>query len=65
MICMQRYEIKPKSEVIDQQIDAASAWENKGTTAVRGMTYEQGVLMALRWVIGDDDALPIEGEPEE
>lgn len=35
----------------------AARYENKWP----GMTYEQGVAMALDWVLGDEDDDPTEG----
>lgn len=47
-------------EEIDQQIDKANKHVHNGSTAVHGMTYEEGVAYALGWVIGDSDDKPIE-----
>ena len=49
-------------EEIEEQIDKATEWINKGQTAVSGMTYEEGVRSALDWAIGNMDEKPIEKE---
>jgi hypothetical protein len=46
-------------EVRDMQNDAED-WIAQGETDVSGMTYEEGVSYALRWVLGDSDDKPIE-----
>ena len=38
----------------------AQAWITIGKTDVPGMTYEEGVSYALRWVLGEDNESPIE-----
>lgn len=60
-----RYAVKPSNEDIDNQLNTANAWEEKGGSATPGMTYEQGVKAGIEWVIGDKEEMPIEEEPEE
>lgn len=45
---------------IQQQIGEASVFIVKNTTDVSGMTYEEGVDAALRWVLEETNDLPIE-----
>jgi hypothetical protein len=47
---------------IEQQLFKAQTWAFMDATDVSGLTYEQGVEAALRWVLGDDDVEPIENE---
>ncbi len=54
------YKIKRSEEEIDNTLNSAIAWEEKGQTAVRGMTYEQGVIAAIRWITGEIEDRPIE-----
>ena len=46
----------PSDEEIQEQIDAASDHDR---SLWRGMTYEDGVMAALRWVLGDEDQPPM------
>lgn len=61
---MSSYAIARSGEDVDEQLDRAVAWEEKGETAVHGMTYEQGVLAGIRWVVGDTEDIPVESGPE-
>lgn len=45
---------------IDDQINTAC--ERPGLSLWPGMTYEQGVDAALRWVTGESDDRPMEDE---
>lgn len=58
------YEVKRTNKEIDDQLNLANAWEEKGGTAVRGMSFEQGVKMGIDWVLGDQADAPIEEGPE-
>lgn len=58
------YEVKRTNKEIDDQLNLANAWEEKGGSSVRGMSYEQGVKAGIDWVLGDIDHLPIEDRPE-
>lgn len=53
------------SREIDKQLAKAQAWTSMGNTDVSGMTYEEGVEAALRWVLGEEDSEPIENEFKE
>ena len=55
---------RPNDDQINDQIDLAGHSIEKGTTAVPGMTYEDGVDAALRWAMGDSDDAPMDGIPE-
>ena len=55
------------SKEIENQLVKAQEWALNRQTAVGGMTYEDGVESALKWVLGEEDAEPIEtdfGEEE-
>lgn len=56
--------MRPQKE-IEEMMDKAGLWTDEGATAVRGMTYEEGVANALRWALGDSDDDPIEEEYDE
>lgn len=45
-----------------EQLNAAEEQMMKGGTKWSGMTYEQGVANAIRWMVGDDDTPPMEDE---
>jgi hypothetical protein len=47
---------------IEKELYKAQGWTHTESTDVAGMTYEQGVEAALRWVLGEDDSEPIENE---
>lgn len=50
---------------IDEQMNRASMQEEKGGSRYHGMTFEQGVGEALRWVTGQTEDLPIPDPVEE
>lgn len=50
---------------IENQLIKAQSWTSGGNTDVHGMSYEEGVEFALRWVLGEEDIEPIENEFEE
>jgi hypothetical protein len=60
-----KYTLKRSDDEINAQLNTAAAWEDSGGSSVPGMTYEQGVAAALKWLIGDSDEWPIAEEPEE
>lgn len=60
-----RYKIKRKGNEIDAQLNTAAAWEDAGDSSVTGMTYEQGVAAAIKWLTGDTEEWPIQEEPDE
>ena len=47
---------------IDEQLNACVDSIDEGRSKYPGMTYEQGVDAALRWVAGDTDDAPMEDE---
>lgn len=53
-------ELVRTEEEVDEQMNRASESIEKGTTRWPGMSYEQGVDAALRWVTGQDDSEPME-----
>jgi hypothetical protein len=57
------YNIKRSKAAIDGQLNQASAWADAGGSAMRGMTYENGVEAAIQWMLGEVDDLPIEEGP--
>lgn len=58
------YLLKRSNKEIDDVLNSATAWEEKGGSAVPGMTYEQGVMAGIQWALGDTDRHPIEEDPE-
>lgn len=44
---------------IDDQINEAYEKEDEGGSRWPGMSYEQGVLAALRWVTGEEPTGPM------
>lgn len=54
------YRIERKDEEIDSLLNDCAAQIDKGGTKYRGMTYEQGIEAALRWVTDKDQEAPLE-----
>jgi len=52
---MAEFEVTP--EEVEQQVEEAVSFGEE--TQYPGMTYEQGVRDALRWVLGEEDLPPI------
>lgn len=52
--------IQRSSDEIEEQISKATEIINTDGTKVPGMSYEQGVDEALRWVLGESSDEPIE-----
>lgn len=52
---------QPNRKVADLLHRCAIA-EANGTTAYRGMTYEQGILAGLRWVFDSDEPYPLDDD---
>ena len=50
---------KPTDDEIGDVLDFCSDAENEGVSSWPGMTYEQGVEAAVRWMMGQGDS-PIE-----
>lgn len=57
------YAIKRTNTEIDNLLNSAAQWEERGGSAVPGMTYEQGVAYGIRWLVGDIQGHPIEEDP--
>jgi len=49
-------------DAVWDQINAAQEHVDEGKVAWPGMSYEQGVANALRWVLGEDEFAPMEEE---
>ena len=47
---------------IDDQLNRTTEAVDSGATAWPGMSYEQGVENALRWVTGESDDPPMEDD---
>lgn len=58
------YLLKRTNDEIDNVLNSAADWEERGGSAVPGMTYEQGVAAGIRWAIGDTEEHPIGPEEE-
>ena len=56
------YAIVRTDAEIDDVIEKCMASENAGHSLYPGMTYEQGVNEALRWVTGEIDDNPMADE---
>lgn len=52
-------DIKRTRQEIDEQIGLALEQIEKGHSKYFGMTYEEGVDNALRWVLGDSNDAPM------
>lgn len=59
------YEVKRTSEEVDEVLNRAAAWEERGKTTVPGGTYEQGVKAGIDWLVGESRDVPIETAPPE
>ncbi len=57
-----RYSVVPTNSEIDEVLNKANAWEERGATGLFGMTYEQGVKAGIDWILGDCADEPIEAE---
>lgn len=51
---------KPTQEQIDEQLNLAAEAVDEGQSKWPGMTYEQGVDNAIRWMTGESDQPPME-----
>lgn len=52
--------IAPPKEDIDEVLNQCSDAADSGRSKFPGMSYEQGVEAAIRWLIGDDDSNPMD-----
>lgn len=50
---------RSKAKILDQ-LDLATKSEIEGRSMWPGMSYEEGVSAALRWVLGEADDEPME-----
>lgn len=50
----------PDQDVVDGQLNLASESMEKGSSRWPGMSYEQGVDAAIRWMMGESDEAPME-----
>lgn len=55
-------ELKRTEDEVWEQVNQAEEQTLQGGTKWSGMTYEQGVANAIRWMTGDDDTPPMEDE---
>lgn len=55
-----RYELKRTSSEVDDVLNWAADAEDEGVKHFPGMSYEEGVSYALRWVFGLSDDNPME-----
>lgn len=58
------YKVKRTDTEINDLLNSAAAWEERGGSAVPGMKYEQGVAAGVKWLIGDTEDHPIDTEPD-
>jgi hypothetical protein len=52
-------DMRPKTEIYEQ-IDKCYDEEGNPTHRWPGMSYEEGVIAALQWAVGDSDEVPME-----
>jgi hypothetical protein len=55
-----RYLIQPSDKAIDDILNRCAEQEDKGGSAVPGMSYEQGVKAGIEWLITPDFEKPLE-----
>jgi hypothetical protein len=60
-----KYTLQRSDDEINAQLNTATAWEDHGGSSVPGMSFEEGVLAGIRWLIGETEEWPIAEEPEE
>lgn len=53
------YQIKVKDSEINEVLDQCIEVEQSGNSKFPGMTYEQGVQEAIRWIIGEESNNPL------
>jgi hypothetical protein len=51
--------VRPAEDDINDVLNECSEAADSGTSKFPGMTYEQGVEAAIRWMLGDDDTNPM------
>lgn len=52
-------QIKPSEEDVNEVLNQCSEAADSGRSKFPGMSYEQGVEAAIRWMQGDDDTSPM------
>jgi hypothetical protein len=57
------YKLVRTDREVDDLLNSAAAWEEVGGTQFRGMTYEQGVGMGVKWALGLIEEHPIQEDP--
>ncbi len=51
---------KPTENEINDVLNECASHEDDGTSKYPGMTYDQGVSTAVRWMLGEEEASPME-----
>lgn len=59
------FAVKRTAKEIDDLMNLASEWGDRGGSSCPGASYESGVVAAIRWLKGLTDEFPIEYEPED
>ena len=54
------YTIEQTDDAISNLLDDCADAEESGVSKFPGMTYEQGILEATRWLIGESVTYPLE-----
>ena len=57
-----KYKMVRTREQVDELLQRCGDAEFEGSTKFPGMSYEQGVLYGLSWMIHDEDVDPIKEE---
>lgn len=55
------YRVERTDQEVDDVLDKATKQGEAGCTRWPGMSYEQGVEAAIRWLIGHDEDNPLDG----
>ena len=55
-----RYTIEQTDDMINDLLDDCADAEASGTSRFPGMIYEQGILEAIKWLIGESTDHPLE-----
>ena len=51
----------PSDEDVNNVLNRCSECEDEGTSQFNGMSYEQGVAAAIRWMLGETKDNPLAG----
>lgn len=54
------YDFIRTSDHIDELLNQCADSEENGTSKYPGMTYEQGIQAAIRWLTEQDESQPLE-----